>query len=395
MLDFTSKNLFQNSHGFAYSAENNELETGDYLSREEFKEQLGKSIPQEEKFIRISCLYSTQYLFYNFRFRTQTQDAFMCICPALGDTNELWKFLEDICSSDFDNTSFRSVQEGPESILLAQKYNDEKIRFTILNNRWQKHYWDSETKDYVFEWQKTDNSKMKIVLDVVLNRKDFVYTFYLNLYDIFYGVDISSISYTYNKAQTDSDIIKNYLGYIQATEKDLELKKLFEEGNLTKIENALKNGANPNAIVELEVETGNKEQVLDEVLRCSYVDAHYPLNEIQNLTDEEYTNDIKKIKLLEHNFEIIKLLFKYGAKPISLFPAVYSYYESERVNIVKYLLDNGCVYDMETIFAIASDMSFRDDFSPEIKRLFQAYYEMFDEYLFGDTIYIDYDPRMK
>lgn len=388
MLDFTSKNLFQNSHGFAYSAENNELLTGLLLSRKKFKEQLEKSIPQEENFIRISCLYSLEDLFYNFKFRTQNQEVFMCICPALGDSNDLWEFLEDICSPNFDNTAFLSMQEGPESILLAQKYNDEKIRFTIFNNRWQKHYWDFETKDYVFEWQNTDNGKMQIVLDIILNRKDFVYTFYLDLYDIFYGVDISSISYTYNKAQTDSDIIKNYLGYIPATEKDLELKNLFEEGNLTKIEEALQNGANPNAIVELEVETGNREQVLDGVLRCSYVDSHYPLDEIQNLTDEEYTNDIKKIKLLEHNLEIIKLLFKYGAKPTSLFPAVYSYYESEKVNIVKYLLDNGCVYDMETIRAVSSDKSFRDDFTPELQRIFNAFYNMFDEYLFDDTRHI-------
>jgi pentose-5-phosphate-3-epimerase len=40
---------------------------------------------------------------------------------------------------------------------------------------------------------------------------------------------------------------------------------------------------------------------LDDSLRCSYVDAHYPLNEIQNLTDEEYSNDIKKS--MKHTIE--------------------------------------------------------------------------------------------
>ena len=87
-------------------------------------------------------------------------------------------------------------------------------------------------------------------------------------------------------------------------------------------------------------------------------------------------------------------MFKYGAKPISLFPAVYSYYESEKVNIVKYLLDNGCVYDMETISAVASDKDCRDDFRPELKRLFQSFYDMFDEYLFDDTKKINYSPTM-
>lgn len=97
---------------------------------------------------------------------------------------------------------------------------------------------------------------------------------------------------------------------------------------------------------------------------------------------------------MEHNLEIIKLLFQYGAKPISIFSAIYAFYDSEKVDVVKYLLDNNCVYDYETVCAVCSDSQFRDDFKPETKRMFNHYYEMYDEYLFDDTCQINYDPTM-
>lgn len=401
MLDYDD--LFQNAHGFWYKADTKKLIISADLPRNKFKKLLNESIPKEEKFIRISCVYSLENLFYNFKFRTPKQKTYMCICTSLGNTDYLWKFVEDMCADDFDNTAFKSEQEGSESILLAQKIDNEKIRFTIFNDRWIKHYWDNKKDDYIFEFQHTDNERMQIVLDVILNRKDFIYTFYINLYNIFYGSNVISEASSTEKAQTDSDIIKKYLGYTSATEKDLELKKLLKEGDLNKIESALKNGANPNAITETEEITGNREQILTETLQAIYVDYLYSPKimgaEASKLSDEEIDKlelELKpyKLKLLEHNFEIIKLLFKYGAKPISIFYAVYAYYDSKKVDVVKYLLDNNCVYDNETINCVSSDDQFKEDFTLEQKQIFKHYYEMYDEYLFDCNYQISYDPTM-
>ena len=403
MLDYDSNDLFQNSHGFWYSSDTRELSISHYLSRNAFKNLLNKSIPKEEKFIRISCIYSLENLFYNFKFKTPEQETYTCICTALGNTDDLWEFIEDICADNFDNSAFKSEQEGPESILLAQRVDSEKIRFTIFNDRWMKHYWNNEKKEYVFEARHTDDENLQIVLDVILNRKDFIYTFYLNLYQIFYGSEVEPEAASAEKAQTDSNIIKEYLGYTPATEKDYELKKLLEEGDLDKIESALKNGANPNAITETEEATGNREQILTETLQAVYVDRMYSPKvmgeEAQKLTDEEldkleFELEPYKLELLEHNFEIIKLLFKYGARPISIFSAIYAYYASEKVDIVKYLLDNNCIYDTETIGFVCSDDQFEEGFTPEQERMFNRYYNMYDEYLFDRTYQINYDPTM-
>lgn len=191
MFDYDSKEFFQNSHGFWYSVDTKKLLISDDLPRNKFIELLDKSIPKEEKFIRVSCLYSLEHLFYNFKFKTPEQEAYTCICTAIGNTDDLWQFVEDICADDFDNTAFLSAQEGPESILLAQKIDNEKIRFTIFNDRWMKHYWDKKKVDFAFEAQHTKDKSMQIVLDVILNRKDFIYAFYLDLYQIFYGSDIA------------------------------------------------------------------------------------------------------------------------------------------------------------------------------------------------------------
>lgn len=367
------------------------------------KNLLNESIPKSEKFIRISCVYSLEHLFYNFKFKSSTQEAYTCICTALGNTDALWEFIEDICAPDFENKVFVSEQEGAESILLAQKIDDDKIRFTIINNKWMRHYWDNNKKDYVFEIQYTGNKKMQIVLDIILNRKDFVYTFYLNLYQIFYGSDVASEASSAKKAQTDSDIIKDYLGYTLASEKDYELEKLLEEGYLNKIESALENGANPNAIKNTEKATGNREQILTKTLEAVYVDCLYSPKvmgeEARKLTDEELDKlelelEPYKCKLLKHNFEIIKLLFQYGARPISIFNAIYAYYDSKEVNIVKYLLDNNSLYDDETIRCVSSDVQFKEDFTPKQKEIFNYYYDLYDEYLFDCNCHINYDPTM-
>lgn len=403
MFDYDSKEFFQNSHGFWYSVDTKKLLISDDLPRNKFIELLDKSIPKEEKFIRVSCLYSLEHLFYNFKFKTPEQEAYTCICTAIGNTDDLWQFVEDICADDFDNTAFLSAQEGPESILLAQKIDNEKIRFTIFNDRWMKHYWDKKKVDFAFEAQHTKDKSMQIVLDVILNRKDFIYAFYLDLYQIFYGSDIAPEAASEKKAQTDSDIIKQYLRYTPATPKDFELEETLEKGDLKEIEEALKKGANPNAIKEVEKETGNREQILDNTLSAVYVDVNLSPNimgdAVKDLSEEEIEKIEKdlepyKIELLQHNFEIIKLLFKYGAKPISIFSAVYSFYSSEKIDLVKYLLDNNCVYDRETICAVESDDQFGEDFRPEQKRMFSHYFNMYDEYLFDTTCQINYDPTM-
>lgn len=369
---------------------------------ENYEFLLKKSTPIEEKFIRISSVYSLEHLFYNFKFKTSTQETFMCICTALGNTDDLWKFLENICDKNFENSIFISEQEGPESILIAQKIDDTNIRFTIINDRWMKHNWNKETKNYKFEAQHTKEYDMEIVFDIILSKKDFIYTFYLELYDIFYGTDIEAGA-ALGKAQTDSETIKNYLRYIPATEIDFELEKLLKDGNLDKIETVLKNGANPNAVINVDKLSGSRELIINEALKAVYVDNNYsPFimgSAVENLSEEEILKLKKKLKpykeeLLLHNFEIIKLLFKYGAKPISIYNAVYPYYSSGKFDLVKWLLDDNCEYDDKTINLVASNLQVQEDFNNSEKNLFKKYYNMIDEYLFNVSYQIDYDPTM-
>ena len=83
------------------------------------------STPSHEDFIRISSVVSLPSIFYNFKLQTKSKTAYFNICSALGNTDDLWTFLELVAIGKYNILYYESPQEGPNSTLRVEKIDEE------------------------------------------------------------------------------------------------------------------------------------------------------------------------------------------------------------------------------------------------------------------------------
>ena len=220
--------------------------TGTWPFEKEYKEILSKPAPKED-FIRIIGS-SDDDMFYHFQLYTPTQSGYFHIeCP-MGYIDVLWAFLEALCLGK-DFASFLTEYEGPNALLCAKKVDEDNIRVTLICDAWLE---EDVYKGHFVEKCWTDY-KPHASVDVVVNKRHFIYTLYMALIDIFvdawkYKAIKLEVGHTEN-AQVDSTIVSKYLGYVQSTDKDKKLEKSLSEGTAKDVEKLLKEGANPNAVL--------------------------------------------------------------------------------------------------------------------------------------------------
>lgn len=364
--------------------------TEDDIGKDKFDELISNSTPTKENFIRISSVVSLPSIFYNFKLQTKSKTAYFCICSALGNTDALWKFLELVTLGKYDILYYESAQEGPNSTLRVERFDDENIRFTLVSNRWLEHFWNDDKRTVQVNWCKFKEGGYNVNLDIIINKKEFIYAFWLELSNIFNGefsVDTIPEAASADIARKDSDIIRTYLGYVPATKLDKKLHKAIENNSVETIENLLIKGANPNAIIN-----EDKDTIFEDFLQ-TYCDKVYDEEfhrrcPNEDISDEE-SDAIEETMVnfregVENDFfRLVKMFVKYGAKTTSFFPAIYNFNRNEEV--ITYLLDNNCIFDMETIGWVATDSQTGETEDKYYERMEKLFYK----YLFSCSYKLD------
>lgn len=353
------------------------------IDKNQYLSLLNNSTPEKADFIRVSSVVSLPSLFYNFKLQTKTQCAYFCICSALGDTDQLWAFMELATIGKDKVLFFESEQEGPISILRIEHIDSGTLRFTLISNKWLEHKWHNKKKTVQVNWTIFPEGGYGVNLDIIINKKDFIYAFYLELWNIFSGTDsieVEPYAASNKIAQADSEIIKNYLGYIPATKLDKELYDAIEKNNKDNIRTLLRKGANLNAIIDEE----NGKTIFEEFLNY-YCDDIYTREfnkrcPSEDVSDKESDTIEDKMLNFRRNlekeyWELIRLFISYGARTTCFFPAIYNFCRNNK-NIIKYLLDHNCVFDMDTLGFVSTDSQIcetNDKFYTQIEKLFFEY----------------------
>lgn len=320
----------------------------------------------------LSCALSGGY--YNFKLQTINQCAYFGIYnTCMSNSDEIWKFLEEICDKDFDMTMWEIDLEGYGAKLIAEDLKDENIRLTIINYRWSEFYYDKDLDIVNVDKNKYfDDKKEHIQLDIIVNKKIFIYHFYIELLYIFdknvYRKNTKDIVlYNHNniKAKISSKKIAKYLGFTKAKDKDLHLYKLLggiqanelmsnvKFGSLDEIRDTLVKGANPNAIVIND--TKETHSIFDEIV--SQYSKRLFTYKLWKETSYNKLKQFSNIVKLENNFaqqhekeiqdkyfEIIKLLLEFGAKTYITLDCYYglNFTKPNWYNILELLLKNNC-----------------------------------------------------
>ena len=120
------------------------------IKKEQYLSLLNNSTPEKTDFIRVSSVVSLPSNFYNFKLQTKNQCAYFCICTALGNTDQLWTFLELVSIGKDKVLYYESEQEGPVSILRIEHIDSEKLRFTLISNKWLEHKWQNKINSKFF-----------------------------------------------------------------------------------------------------------------------------------------------------------------------------------------------------------------------------------------------------
>lgn len=352
------------------------------IDKEHYLSLLNNSTPEKTDFIRVSSVVALPSIFYNFKLQTKNQCAYFCICSALGDTDQLWAFMELATIGKDKVLYYESEQEGPVSILRIEHVDSETLRFTLISNEWLEHKWHNKKETVQVNWTKFPEGGYGINLDIIINKKDFIYAFYLELWNIFSGTDSIEVEpYTASNkiAQADSEIIKNYLGYLPATKLDKELYDAIKNNNKENIMILLRKGANLNAIIDEEDGDTIFEEFLNYYCDDTYTREFNKRCPSEDVSDEE--SDAIEEKMLDFRsnlekeyLELIKLFISYGARTRSFFPAIYNF--GRNIENIKYLLDFNCVFDMDTLGFVSTDSQIcetEDKFYTQIEKLFFEY----------------------
>lgn len=340
------------------------------ISAEKYNDLMEKSSHYTSDYIRTSSFIINDKGLINYKFKTANKTAYFMVSAENGDLHSIWEILVNISKNK--NGIFISADNRFQEIITYQCI-DNNVRITIMNNNWYEQSWDFKAQTAKLTQVATSNNEHSITFDEIIDKKDFIYNFYMELPKEWMI-----------KENTKESIqkIDAYLGYIPATDLDLKLHKNLMLGNIDETKTLLEAGANPNAIIsEDEYETI---YIFDDFIQ-NFVDQSYsakvePLIP-DDITDEEcdkienqYISYRKELSKKEH--ELTKILVDYGAKLTSLFPAIYN--SSEGLDNIKFLLDKNMKYDMETLGFIATDEQICGD--EKCQKYYAQIEKWFDEY---------------
>lgn len=361
------------------------------IDKDQYLSLLNNSTPEKADFIRISSIVSLPSIFYNFKLQTKTQCAYFCICSALGDTDQFWAFMELATIGKDKVLYFESEQEGSVSILRIEHIDSKTLRFTLISNKWLEHKWHNKKETVQVNWTKFPEDEYGVNLDIIINKKDFIYAFYLELWNIFSGTDsieVEPYAVSNKIAQADSEIIKNYLGYIPATKLDKELYDAIKNNNKDKIITLLRKGANLNAIIGEKDGDTIFEKFLNYYCDDTYTREFNKRCPSEDASDKEADTIEKEmfdfhINLEKEYLELIKLFISYRARTMCFSPAIYNF--GRNIENIKYLLDHNCVFDMDTRGFVSTDSQICETED----KIYTQIDKLFFEYLFSCSYKLD------
>ena len=288
--------------------------------------------PQKADYIQISAAAKPNMFMYNFKFRTQAQTAYFSLVYAHDSSlNEVWQFLEDICLGK-EFVCCAANLETSAQIMAAQTLDKDTIRFTLAGGGQITHEWRQKEHILHLYEKPFPDGKLHITMDIIVNKKDFIYAFYCLLLDMFRyfdGADKNNFlcgETNKEKVRQDSPAVSNFLGYSAATPKDRELldKLLCYESSFGYIKALLESGANPNAVIDKD-----KETVFENFLENADYEPEYDEEENDDDGEEKpeipYTPaDGPSNSYQQKYVDLTKLLLEYGAKPADSYCSVYN-----------------------------------------------------------------------
>ena len=313
----------------------------------EFQTAMAK-VPARENFISIGGTVCFEKQIYNFTLRTLSQEASLWVEPASGSIDMVWKFIEQLASGK-EKAALFCNHKGPRSLLTAQTVQEEQLRLTLICETWLEEFHNEQAHALEFKEKCWPDCQAHVALDVIVPKRHFIYTFYEALLDIF----INDVCYrevalhkdgSASKAQVDSLIIRQYLGYVPVTALDEELGKALVYATPQQAEELLKQGANPNALYPPEYKDG----VSDTVLERFWYEGKW-----EYVPSKEELADV-----LEKN----KLLCAYGAMPRDTFHLFYgSIIDAQTIaDIFRLFFAQGCFMRFTCWDYFTSDIYERD-----------------------------------
>lgn len=272
-------------------------------------------------FIRMNATISLDKHLYNFTFKAGVQVANFYIIPPVY-IEDIWKFLENLALGK-EKSFILTKDNHSNSLLTAQKVDEENIRLTIINDSWLEPFFNRDFREIDFREKTWSDKKAHIAFDVVLPKKHFIYTFYQSIRDIFnrggeYELTKSPIEGKYS--QVESLIVSKYLGYVPAEDLDIMLLEALNWGSVKEVKKLLEKGANPNALHILpEDYWGYKE------IPYTIMESYWGNEGVLGGTLEgEFSFTVKS-----------KLLLKYGAMPRDFYNLFFNSRQFEHSTPVK------------------------------------------------------------
>lgn len=168
-------------------------------------------------------------------------------------------------------------------------------------------------------------------MDIIVNKKDFIYAFYcmiLDMFRYFDGADRNTFTCgetNKEKVRQDCPAVSDFLGYSAATQKDRELldKLLCYESSFEDIKTLLESGANPNAVIDKD-----KETVFENFLENADYEPEEDNEEDDDYEEENeipYTPADGPANPYQQKYvDLTELLLEYGARPADSYCSVYN-----------------------------------------------------------------------
>lgn len=278
-----------------------------------FKKEFKKALDNKAKEVDFICINAIACLdkhFYSFMFKAGGAEANFHIEAEYKSMEHIWKFLELLAKGENEASLSVPYKNGAYSLLIAQNIDKERIRLMIIADTWLEAFFNEKTDNIEFEEKCSSDYKPKVLMDIILSKRHFLYTFYQTIRDIFEAsgneyIKLPSLHNPSENTQADSKIVAQYLGYSPAKKIDLDLLNILLTGKAEEVKYLLEKGANPNALYILPKEDENYQEVPNTILE-EYWDKASP----------EEEDDI----FIEKN----RLLVGYGALPRYLFNLFYN-----------------------------------------------------------------------
>ena len=156
---------------------------------------LGNSIPEETDTINFSSKISCG-IDLDVTCQCKNLKIYFWLAEATNWLPNIFSFLEAIICAKSNELFFYLDEEGIDTFLYVKRFDNNKIRFAHLTTRTQNGDYSSE-------------GDFKIRMDVIINEKAFIKTFYNSIINAINGIDRQEIENDWNYQLEEYEILKS------------------------------------------------------------------------------------------------------------------------------------------------------------------------------------------